>query len=121
MSRGRRLTALLAVAFIGVAGLISAAQIFRDLGDQQAARFLAQPAVVTSQGALRPVEGRPLEWWGKPSRRSDRAMGSPAAAALAACAILLAAAVAVTTDDGRLRVALARAAQERAPPLQLVH
>ncbi|MEY2567421.1 MAG: hypothetical protein QOE35_1950 [Actinomycetota bacterium] len=120
MSQGRRLTALAAVAFIGVAGVLAAAQSVRDMSDVQS-RFVASPVVVAAQGALRPVEGRPLELWGKTTRRADRSVGDPAARTLALATVLLAVSLAATAHDSRRRVAGRGAAQERAPPLPLVH
>jgi hypothetical protein len=120
MSRARRLTALLAVFCIGVAGLLSAALWVREL-HEAGARFLPNPVVATAQGAVRPVEGRPLEWWGKTQRRTDRAAGSPAARALLLSAVLLAAGLAATADDRRVLRLLRAHGQERAPPLPLVH
>lgn len=120
MSQGRRLTALVAVACIGVAGVLSAAQWVRDAGDT-AARFLPSPVVVAQQGAVRPVEGRPLEWWGKTTRRTDRVVGDPAAVAGVLGAVLLAVAVGLATNDRRLRLSTLGSAQERGPPLLLVH
>jgi hypothetical protein len=120
MSPGRRLTALAAVVFIGVAGVLAAAQWVRDMSDAQA-RFVASPVVVATQGALRPVEGRPLEWWGKTTRRTDRVVGTAGAIAGAAGGLLLAAVLFASVDDRRVPLHLRGAAQERAPPLQLVH
>ena len=119
MSLGRRLIALAAVSFIAVAALFAAVQWVRDLSETEA-RFVTSPVVVAAQGALRPVEGRPLEWWGKTTRRTDKTVG-PAGATAAICVVVLAGGFAMCVDQRRLRLVRSGAAHERAPPLLLVH
>jgi hypothetical protein len=115
MSQGRRLTALAAVVLIGLAGIASAAQWVWDAGNI-APQLLRSPVVTASQAAVRPVEGRPIEWWGRTQRRTDRAIGDPTALAGGVGAIVVAFGLITRRSRPTGHLALAGAAQERAPP-----
>ena len=119
MSRGRRATALAAIVVIGVAGVLAAAQWIWDAGNNQP-QLLTHPAVVANQAAVRPVEGRPLEWWGRTNRRPDRSVGAPRALAGGLSVVVVALALAWGRSSAAARLSLTGAAQERAPPFVLV-
>jgi hypothetical protein len=118
MSQRRRLTALVAVLAIGVAAVLTAAQWVGEAADATP-QLRAGPTVDVPRGALRPVEGRPEQVWGRTQRRPQRTVGD--ATTLARFLVVVLGLAFVTSPGGRRRRGrLLGAAHVRGPPLLLV-
>jgi hypothetical protein len=115
----RRVIALAAVLAIGAAAVLSVAQWVNEAANDASAQLHAGPTVALPHGALRPVDGRPEQVWGRAQRRLPRTLADPAALAALATAVV---AVALFSAAGRRRAngLLLGAAHGRSPPVALV-